>query len=308
MRYLLLIVLFFSTFAHALNNRPQITWMKWNDPPIYILDGPYRSVGLLDLIQQDMEVSLPQYDHTTKRARIVDILELAKEKKEICNAGLLDTPDWREFFYFSRPHLIIPSNGVIVKAALYDKLLPELKALNGNPSLSFFFENKKLTAAVGRRYGVDIDSYLDVNEKDNPYIKTKDNLHAFKLLFNNLADFTIGYPFEIKFYEQGLANPTKLIHIPIAETPETTSIVFACSKTPAGLKAIELINNALTRHHIQLFESYLDRWLASDDILKLHKARVLLLDTLPDEPESSPYIEEINGEATLKRDPFNITD
>lgn len=310
MRFILLFMLFISTLNHAVERPPTLNWVKWNDPPIFIFDGPYRNVGLLDLIQQDMEVSLPQYTHMTTHANVLRVIELAKEGKTYCNAGWLDTPQWRELFYFSRPHVVIPSNGIIIKEELYKRLLPELKKFKGKPPLSFFFENEKLKSALGRRYGEGIDDYLDkINylEKEQ-IIKSNSSLLAFKMLFRDRVDFTIGYPFEIKFYELGIANPVKLVHIPVSDNHPTVPIVFACSKTMDGLKIIQLIDNTLTRHHIQLFESYLDRWLSPDDILKLYKPRIVLLENLPQEPETLPFIEDENGEATLKRDPFNITD
>lgn len=244
--------------------KPTLTWVKWNDPPIFIFDGKYKGTGLLDLIQKDIESLLPEYKHVTINANVLRVIELAKNSSNTCNAGWLNTPEWSSIFYFSNPSVIIPSNGVIMKKDIFNKISGEKSYPSPTPPASYFFDNKSLTSSLGRRYGEGIDDYLDkINyEKREDIIKSNNSLIAFKMLLRDRVDFTIGYPFEIKFYEMTI-NKEKgsLVHIPVSDNSPTVPVVFACSKNDFGREVINKINKQITRKKLADFDSYLRSWL-----------------------------------------------
>lgn len=257
-----------------------VTWTRWNDPPIFVQDPPFKGFGMLDKMEEEMKKQLPQYKHEVEWVNVLRVLQLAKELQETCNAGWLDTPEWREVFYLSKPSFLIPANGILIK----EQLLPKAEKLQPY-SLKTFLEIKDWRMAVGRLYGEGIDPYLQkINYQKHPQIDVVQNSAvAHRMLQLGRVDYTLGYPFEAFYYQQLMKQDKelsgkiqeKIIHLPVTENANYVEVVFACAKTAQGKRLIEQINKLLAnKKRLKLFESYLDRWLSADEIKKLEKPRL----------------------------------
>ncbi len=276
-KYSVLICGLLSTIS--LYAKPQVTWTRWNDPPIFIEDLPFRGEGLLGKMEEEIKKELPEYEHSLIWVNFPRVLQSAKEKRETCNAGWLDTPEWRKVFYLSKPSFIIPANGVLIKK----KNLHLVRDL-GPYSLRRLLSAKYLRMAIGRLYGEGVDDYLKkVNYQNHPQIDVvKNSATAHKMLQMDRVNYTIGYPFEAYYYQQIMKTQDafkgkvqdQIIHLPLEENANYVEVVFACAKTPQGKKVIDRINKLLTdKKRLKRFEGYLDRWLSVDEIKKLELPR-----------------------------------
>lgn len=187
----------FSLPLHA--QLDHVTWTRWNDPPIFVQDPPFKGSGMLDKMEEEMKKQLPQYKHEVEWVNVLRVLQLTKELQETCNAGWLDTPEWREIFYLSKPSFLIPANGILIK----EQLFPKAEKLQPY-SLKTFLEIKDWRMAVSRLYGEGIDPYLQkINYQKHPQIDVVQNSAvAHRMLQLGRIDYTLGYPFEAFYYQQ----------------------------------------------------------------------------------------------------------
>lgn len=242
-----------------------IIWARWNDPPIFIIEGPYVSEGALNIVENELKHALPQYIHEEIAAGIPRILKEAKAKSPICNAGWLNTPEWSKLFYFSRPIITIPSNGILIKTSLARDLLKDKKV----HSLQSILDKKPgWILGVGRLYGEGIDKVLFKNNyQSNPKIFTvSSSLLAHKMLELDRIQYTLGYPFEAQYYNELLKNESdKVVYIPLSDNSPYVEVVAACPRTEWGEKVIKDINKVLNnKNRLERIDRAFNRWFNSD--------------------------------------------
>lgn len=257
----------------SLAGAEDITWIRWDDPPIFIFGGPFKGQGLLDTVELELRKKLPQYNHKTIEGTVPRVLKEAEARASVCNAGWLDTPEWSRLFYFSRPVFVIPANGIL----LPKKRLDEVRNLAPYSLQKFLDQKKSWKLGVGRLYGVGIDDVLFKNNyQKNPQVITiTTSLRVHKMLHTNRIQYTLGYPFEAVYYNELLGGKNKeVVYIPVTENPARVEVVVACPKTPWGAKVIADVDRALqNKTLLEKFEKGVDRWLSSEDRAQLAPAR-----------------------------------
>lgn len=254
-----------SALLCSLAAAEQITWIRWDDPPIFIFSDPYKGEGLLDTVEEELKKNLKSYTHKVIEGTVPRVLKEGEAKAPICNAGWLDTPEWGKIFYFSKPVFIIPTNGVL----LSNKHLPVIKQMSPLSLQKLLDTKKDWKLGVGRLYGEGIDEVLTKNNyKKNPQIITiATSLRVHKMLQTDRIQYTLGYPFEAVYYNELLKNEKdKVVHVPVTENSAVVEVVVACPKTPWGRKVIDDINHVLENKTIlEKFEKGVDRWLTPTD-------------------------------------------
>lgn len=260
-----------------------IIWARWNAPPNFIVDGPFAHEGVLNVVENEIKKALPQYIHEEIEAGIPRILKEAEAKSPICNAGWLDTPEWRKMFYFSKPIFVVASNGLLIKSKLAQELLKE----KGSHSLQSILDKKKdWVLGVGRLYGEGIDDVLIKNNyQHNPKItNVTSSLLAHKMLQLGRIQYTIGYPTEAQYYNELLKDDSdKIVFIPLSDNSPFVEIVAACPKSTWGAKVVKDINNILSdKKRLDRINQGLNRWLSPSDqkrlspeISKFYKKNIL---------------------------------
>ncbi len=244
----------------------ELTWIRWDDPPIFIFAGPYRGQGILDNVERILREQMPQYQHLTVEGTVPRILKEAELKTPICNAGWLETPEWSKLFYFSKPMAAIPTNGVLIKSSL-------LKDVEGLQSLQNFLDQKpSWRLGVGRLYGEGIDQILNKNNyQKNPQIITVGtSLRAHRMLHRDRLHYTLGYPFEAVYYNRLFQGTDEVVHIPLKDNSSFANVVVACPKTEWGQQVINDVNKVLEKKQVlPQFSAGLERWLSAEDIKRL---------------------------------------
>ncbi|WP_413294867.1 TIGR02285 family protein [Bdellovibrio sp. HCB185ZH] len=264
----------FPLFAPGQTKDPQvITWMRWDDPPIFILQGPYQGQGLLDITEKIITKKLPQYSHDSLVSTVQRVLVEAEKGTHACNAGWLDTPEWHKLFYFSKPVFVIPSNGILLKKSK----LEEIQSLEPY-SLQKFLNKKQIwKLGVGRLYGVGIDEVLVKNQyQKNPKIITiSTSLKVHQMLQSDRIQYTLGYPFEAVYYNEYLNAKDRVVHLPLTDNKPIVDVVVACPRNEWGKSVIDQVNKVLKNNPEILDEirKGVDRWLTSEDQKRLEKPR-----------------------------------
>lgn len=272
-RLFLFLCCFFFSALHASNlpsneTTATVTWLKWDDPPIFILSGKFKAQGTLDIVERDLIANLPTFNHQSLEANVRRVIQLAKEKTETCNAGWLNTKEWRDIFYLSTPIFKLPTNGILVKSCNREKI-----SGSGNASLVKILREKKLRMATGRLYGEGIDPLLHkVNYQRNKQIDVVANSFlAHQMLQRDRVDFTIGYPSEVNYYRAIMADSAPLSYIPLDENGDYVDVVVACSKTALGKKVIDRVNLLLKSEKRRMYyQQSLNRWLTAEEVKKMN--------------------------------------
>lgn len=259
-----------SSFAKMHEDPKKITWISWDDPPIFIFNEPFKGEGLLDGVEKELKKVLIDYSHDSITATVPRVLKEAEAKSPICNAGWLNTPEWNKLFYFSKPVSIIPTNGVLIK----ERRLLEVKKMKGPYSLQRFLDNKPFwVLGIGRLYGEGIDDVLIRNDyHNNKKIMTVSSSYLVHRMLNlDRVQYTLGYPFEAQYYNELFKTTTdKVVHLPLTDNAPFVEVVVACPRTPWGAKVIADVNKVLhNKSRLELFAQYVKRWLSPDDQKRL---------------------------------------
>lgn len=254
----LLLNLFTSMSSFAKSETNQLTWIRWNDPPIFIFESPFKGQGVLDVVEKELIAALPQYKHKHLEANVPRVLKEAEEKSPICNAGWLDTPEWAKLFYFSKPVFLIPANGVLLKES-------KLREVKGLKSLQDFLDKKpNWLLGVGRLYGEGIDEVLNKNnyKKNKKILPVASSLLVHRMLNTDRVQYTLGYPFEAKYYDELFGNvKDRVVHVPLTDNKPFVEVVVACPKTEWGAKVIKDVNKALNNKALlKRMEKGVARW------------------------------------------------
>lgn len=210
---------------------------------MFIFSGEFKDQGFLDIAEKEVRLRLTHYKYTILEGTILRVIKEAEKKSPICNAGWLDTPEWRKIFYFSKPVYVSPPNGVLIKKSLakeLTKLMPLSlqKLLDQKP-------NWKL--GVSRLYGEGIDPVLIKNDyqKNPKFVTVATSIRVHQMLATNRIQYTIGYPYEAGYYNRMMKTSDTLVYLPLTEAPSFVEVPMACPKTEWGFKVIGEINKVL---------------------------------------------------------------
>jgi uncharacterized protein (TIGR02285 family) len=262
-----------APFSQAQSKDPHtITWMRWDDPPIFVLSGPFQGQGLLDVTEKIITKKLPQYSHTPLESTVHRVLIEAEKKTYACNAGWLDTPEWHKLFYFSKPVFVIPSNGILIK----ESKLKEIHSLQPYSLQKFLDDKPDWKLGVGRLYGEGIDDVLVKNkyQKNNKIITISTSLKVHQMLQSDRIQYTLGYPFEAVYYNELLKAKDHVVHLPLTDNKPIVNVVVACPQNEWGKEIIAQVDKVLKNPDIlDEISKGVDRWLSAEDRKRLEKAR-----------------------------------
>ncbi|WP_413560396.1 TIGR02285 family protein [Bdellovibrio sp. HCB209] len=270
----LIIAMLSGQIALATESDKAITWMQWDDPPIFIMEGPFKGQGLLDRVQEEMEIHLPNYKHTKSEATVLRVLQEAEKKSPTCNAGWLETPEWKDAFHFSKTAFVIPANGILLK----ESKLKEITSLKPYSLQKILDGKPKWKLGVGRLYGEGIDAVLFKNnyQKNEKVITVPTSLRIHQMLQSDRIQYTLGYPFEATYYNELLKTKDKVVYVDLTDNKDFVTVHVACSKSPWGKKVIEDVNKVLDDANVRKrIDQGVDRWLMKSDRDRLLKIRAI---------------------------------
>ena len=263
MKLLLILVLLCST-SFISQASDKIIWYAFHNPPAFILSGPDKGKGYIDLVQQLVIDSLPQYQHENREVTIKRLIQDMKAGLPVCFAAITKTQDRKHYISFSSESLVSPNLQIIIKKQKADRLKLENKI-----DLEDMFTLHQLTMSkqIARAHGQLIDGIL---QRHAQYINDRVNDSAFshfKMLEKDRVDFLIALPSVANYTLSQLKNPSQYRTIKIKGVEQFRVGYIGCSKNAWGEAVISDINLALKK--IKTTNEYLQAltmWLTPEDL------------------------------------------
>jgi uncharacterized protein (TIGR02285 family) len=242
----------------------EITWLTMEFPPFFVHTGKDTGQGIADGVTHRLQAHLPGYTHREEIAEPATIMARLKAGDHVCTAAYIKTPERERVAAFSVPDLVLPPNGVTVRAADVGKLTG---GASGPVSLAALLSRAdlRLGVALGRSYSPALDRLLEPT-KHTPHVYWRQGKDIYPGLFDMLMtgklDYVLGYPFEAVYVARQRGVEGQVVTLPLTELPDYTLAHVVCPKTEWGLHVVEQIDAALvadrpTAEYRQLIE----RWL-----------------------------------------------
>ncbi len=258
----------------------EITWYVFNLPPLYILDGPRKGAGIVDLaLQRQLIPALADYQHKIIEAPLRRLELMLKTEPNTCALGLLKNPEREQNMLFSVPFLAQIPPGVFVRRADNTRIAPYIEA-DGRLSLTRLLADGALTVGVSnaRSYGATVDELLvPYKGKPNLFVNVSGN-PAKSLMQMELAgriDVVPGFPYEASYLgvETGIAD-TAIRFYALSEQPAAIFGHAVCAKSPFGATAIRGIDAVLNRRKVRdAIAGYYESWLDDESRVLAQRLR-----------------------------------
>jgi len=245
--------------------KPTLIWLLRDMPPMTILEGPKKGLGVIDQLMPQLIAGLPQYEHTLMRVNRARGLQMLEDNPLACDPALLWSKARAQSVAFSIPAVRAVSNGLVVRRqarAVLDRYL-----VAGEVDLAALLADGATQVGVvaERSYGEFIDNILQRSPSAalTPHYGNDalNNLLSMQRL--GRLQVVLGYWPEIRYQaRQAQIAEDELQFYLIRGSEKYLSGYIACSDTEQGRQAISQINQllrTLPREPLnQLYAQWLD--------------------------------------------------
>lgn len=244
-----------QTAQGAPEAEPEVLWLRYELPPLYITEGPMQGRGVLD---HALGRLLPRLKGLRHRIVTVPPKRLEASLRDLPNAcafGMLRNAERETFLTFSIPFPIHSAPGLMVREAD----LPRLSALRdakGRLSLQGWLNDPdlKLGQAEGRAYGAAVDDLVAALPARRVERVSSQNpaLNLLRMLERGRVDGVLMLPFEPRALAatHGVKlNGLRLL--PLVEQPTARQGHVACSRSGLGAEVIKRANVVLAEPQMQ---------------------------------------------------------
>jgi uncharacterized protein (TIGR02285 family) len=274
---LLTVISYTDSFAES--NKDTVKWLKGDFPPVYIIEGKNKNTGMGDIMIEIFIKNLPEYNHEVIITNASRAIDLIKNKEKACYPNFFKTEERKKHFVFSKPVAITCSNYIITdkKHPLLNQSPADFKKILSNNNLKGYF-------VTDRSYGKKTDKMLKEKRNDkNIFFRSGDSSleGILRMIENNRADYTLGYPFELKYLQSQLnfKKNFKLININRNDDIVWSKSYTACPDNEWGRTFIKKLNNIIDK--VKYEKDYINcqtRWLPQNmkkDALKAYKEKII---------------------------------
>jgi uncharacterized protein (TIGR02285 family) len=240
-----------------------ITWYTPDYPPSFILTGPNKGKGIVDVFWKGVMERLPEYRHHIVTANMKRIIWALESQRKACAASLFITPERRKFVAFSEPYMFVFPVGVLFLKARYgtfEKLANE----KGQLSLQELLNDSglRLGYSNGRSYHKQVDRIIGelASLENSSKISTNSiSYGVVRLLLHRRFDYAVGFSFEAEWLEREYELGDVLEFMPIAEAREVQLNHFGCPDNEWGRRVIADINRVVRqiRTDPRFYDTYL---------------------------------------------------
>jgi uncharacterized protein (TIGR02285 family) len=253
----------FILFACSIQAKPQLFWLQADWPPHQIVNGPYQGQGTFDLLQQQLQAVMPQFEH---KFRLVSLarLEQAFLQQEAgnCALGALYSELRAGSRLYSKPLALHPALAI---GFVSGKLSRHSAIQSEGVNLNVLALDSTLTGAYqpNRLYPPAITQMLQrAGSNLNRYALTSE-LNAVALLASGRIDYVVEYPERLQYYNSVLPQAVSLEHRAIIGANTASVSYVACTKDAIGQAAIAAVNQALyglwqQAEYLQAMQRWLD--------------------------------------------------
>lgn len=203
--------------------------------------------GEIDGFLRLLIARLPQYPHVFVEAGLPRFEALARQPQApICSLLHVRTPERLGWLYFTPlyPPLVSRQLHVIVRRDQLQRFEQQGQSLQ----LAELLQRRDLRALLprDRSFGPRIDALLLAQGARAPQtVVAGRNGHLLAMLRARRMDYTLEYASTVDEFLRGGEAGAELVKLPIAEGRSTAVAVAACSRSPAGRRQIEAIDEAV---------------------------------------------------------------
>lgn len=253
-----LLALLFMGPATAAPGEPEtITWLVMEMPPFFSYDkGKPPSTpqdlqhGEIDGLQRLLIAQMPaDVRHVFVEASLPRFEAIARSDQAICSMFHLRTPERLEWLYFT--HLLPPLESRELHVVVRRDRLARFQSAKGAPlELQALLKRSHLSGLLARDrfFGSRINGLLAAaGDKAPGRVVLGHGLHLLPMLRAGRMDYTLEYPLVVETYLHDNPDGPDLALLPLVEGRSTLLATVACSRNPAGLRAIEMIDAATRR-------------------------------------------------------------
>jgi uncharacterized protein (TIGR02285 family) len=251
----------------------QIIWLTPAYPPAYILDRPdpdlrWYGDGFAQQIHAWFVERIPGYESEELAASLGRIMTLMQSSDRLyCLATTNPTAERAAFMVFSAALYLQPSNRIVVRSDRLALVAPHLDG-KGRVDLPALMADVQAGGSIvaGRVYSAAIDRAV-------AQAQTLDRQSSIetppRLLLAGHADWIIAYPREIEWaWRAGggtLDAERPYRTYPIAGEPAFGTNHIGCTKSEAGMRFIERVDETIAAHPDRPWRDYMLAWLDRDD-------------------------------------------
>lgn len=236
--------------ASAPETAPEVQWLRYELPPLYITQGPQQGQGVLDRLLRD--VLLPRLTglrHVTVALPPKRLEASLQQLPNACVLGMLRNAERDSYLYFSRPFPIGAMPFLLVRRADAPRWRALLDA-QGRVSLRSWLERPdlRLGVAEGRAYGATVDGLLDAQPAGRLDKVTSVNpaLNLMHMLKRKRIDALLVLPFEpAPLAREAEVDLEQLQMLPLQEQGPTREGHVACARTPLGAEVVRRADEVL---------------------------------------------------------------
>lgn len=249
-RLLAAVSLVVSGLCLAAPEKPVMTWLMQDFPPLAKPVNGKPTDGVTDVLLRMIVQQWPQVEHRYVVSNVPRAIALLASGAPSCLNGLLLTPEHERIAYFSPTNFVIP-----LQLITRPDVLPRLpRNAAGEVLLDPLFRKAALRGVMEHRrsYMPMVDALLK-DESSHAGVEfvapASGGGNLFKMVALSRADYTVDYDFALTYRqhtEPGFFKDRHLLAVPIAGTaPQVSGI--ACPRTPWGREAIVKIDALVAR-------------------------------------------------------------
>lgn len=260
-----------AIFSHApaAADKPVVIWTQTDFPPFYIANGPLKNQGVYDSIMGQLFELLPGFEHRVVNMTIARSLEMMGSQDNVCNMGLVRSPEREKTIVFSQEITRIFRNTLIIRRWDEHTFRPFL--VKGEVDLALLLRSPQIRLATvrGRRYGQHIDAILAGPGEAARRSAVTHSSSAVRMLVEGHTDAVIAFPQEALYAvrtEGAAVPPDSLMSLPIKGSGIISGHI-GCSKGPVGEQVAKAVDDPATLVRIRaLYKRSVDAW--SDQYLR----------------------------------------
>ncbi|WP_027185364.1 hypothetical protein [Desulfovibrio inopinatus] len=116
------VCLWITIFPSRAFSKETIHWLRFDYPPMYIVEGEYAGQGYMDNILNLLIAHLPQYEHSVRVANLSRIMSEMEQGNEVCIASLFVNEERKRLGWISEGNTtFLPPVQLVFRAEDADK-------------------------------------------------------------------------------------------------------------------------------------------------------------------------------------------
>ncbi|MGY3917006.1 transporter substrate-binding domain-containing protein [Aeromonas australiensis] len=257
-----LVNIFFSAtmLLNTANAKERLVWIQQDFSPFYIKEDGYTN-GIADKIIDLIQAELPEYEHEKKFLPIKRVILAMESGANVICITFLKDDEVSKIANYSVATMILPPHVIVTRKEVSSKLKSKMSLIE--------MKNGRLVMSIpdGRHFSEEISRQIRAFPRDDLHIRNGDHFRGIaRMIVSGRVDYTIAYPFELKYIQSANSNMHTLSKIKIDGNDKFIPAYAITPKSVFGNDLIDKVNRALYRiRDTPEYKSAHVSWIDSDD-------------------------------------------